>query len=115
MSQVAPNRSTQYLHPTEVSDARALWVNPAGLALFPEASLNLDVTVGDPGAKGRLRQFTLGLNSRGLSFGYQRDVFDGGVRGSTYRRLTCSTSKSALPGNRGRDETGSAQNRSRAL
>jgi hypothetical protein len=85
VAQVAPNRSTQYLHPTEVSDARALWVNPAGLSLFPEASLDLDVTVGDPGAKGRLRQFSLGLNSRGLSFGYQRDVFDGGVRGSTYR------------------------------
>ena len=85
VAQVAPNRSTQYLHPTEVTDARALWVNPAGLGLFPEASLNLDVTVGDPGAKGRVRQFTLGLNSRGVSFGYQRDVFDGGVRGSTYK------------------------------
>ena len=84
-SQVAPNRSTLYLTPSEVSDARALWVNPAGLGLFPEASLAADVTVGDPGAKGRLRQFTLGFNSRGLSFGYQRDVFDGGVRGSTYR------------------------------
>jgi len=84
-AQVAPNRSTLYLHPTEVTDARALWVNPAGLGLFPEASLNLDVTVGDPGSSGRLRQFTLGLNSRGLSFGYQRDLFDGGVRGSTYR------------------------------
>ena len=84
-AQVAANRSTLYLHPTEVTDARALWVNPAGLGLFPEASLNLDVTVGDPGSSGRLRQFTLGLNSRGLSFGYQRDLFDGGVRGSTYR------------------------------
>lgn len=84
-AQVTPNRSTQYLTPTEVSDARALWVNPAGLGLFPEASLNLDATIGDPGANGRLRQFTIGLNSRGLSFGYQRDVFDGGVRGSTYR------------------------------
>ena len=85
VAQVAPNRSTRYLHPTEVTDARALWVNPAGLGLFPEASLDLDVTVGDPGSSGRLRQYTLGLNSRGLSFGYQRDVFDGGVRGSTFR------------------------------
>ena len=84
-AQVAPNRSTLYLHPTEVTDARALWVNPAGLGLFPEASLNLDVTVGDPGSRGRLRQYTLGLNSRGLSLGYQRDLFDGGVRGSTLR------------------------------
>jgi len=84
-AQVAPNRSTQYLFPTDVSDARALWVNPAGLGLFPEASIALDATVGDPGAKGRLRQFTFGFNSRGLSLGYQRDVFDGGVRGSTLR------------------------------
>ena len=84
-AQVAPNRSTQYLFPTDVSDARALWVNPAGLGLFPEASIGLDATVGDPGAKGRLRQFTFGFNSRGLSLGYQRDVFDGGVRGSTLR------------------------------
>ena len=84
-AQVAPNRSTQYLFPTDVSDARALWVNPAGLGLFPEASIGLDATVGDPGARGRLRQFTVGFNSRGLSLGYQRDVFDGGVRGSTLR------------------------------
>jgi len=85
VAQVAPNRSTAYLVPTDVTDARALWVNPAGLGLFPEASLDLDVTVGDPGSSGRLRQYTLGFNSRGLSLGYQRDVFDGGVRGSTLR------------------------------
>jgi len=84
-AQVAPNRTTLYLHPTEVSDARALWVNPAGLGRFEEASLHLDLTVGDPGASGRLRQVTLSVNSRGLSFGYQRDLFDGGVRGGTYR------------------------------
>ena len=84
-TQVVPNRATSYLHPTEVSDARALWVNPAGLGRYEEASLNLDLTVGDPGASGRLRQLTIGLNSRGLSLGYQRDVFDGGGRGGTYR------------------------------
>ncbi|HET7295727.1 MAG TPA: hypothetical protein VFI66_01205 [Gemmatimonadales bacterium] len=84
-AQVAPNRSTLYLHPTDVSDARALWVNPAGLGRVQEASVHLDLTVGDPGAHGRLRQVTLGVNSRGLSFGYQRDVFDGGARGGTYR------------------------------
>lgn len=84
-AQVAPNRATLYLHPTEASDARALWVNPAGLGRFPEASVHLDLTVGDPGARGQLRQFTVGLNSRGLSFGYQRDLFEGGARGGTYR------------------------------
>src|SRR2546427_7286033 len=84
-AQVAANRTTLYLHPTDVTDARALWVNPAGLGRFEEASLHADLTVGDPGAAGRLRQLTLVFNSRGFSFGYQRDVFDGGVRGHTYR------------------------------
>lgn len=84
-AQVAPNRTTLYLHPTDVSDARALWVNPAGLGRVEEASVHLDLTVGDPGTSGRLRQVTLGVNSRGLSFGYQRDLFDGGARGGTYR------------------------------
>ena len=84
-AQVASNQATRYLHPTEVSDARALWVNPAGLGRFEEASVNLDLTVGEPGASGRQRQVSVAFNSRGLSFGYQRDLFDGGVRGGTYR------------------------------
>jgi hypothetical protein len=83
-AQVAPNTATTYLHPTDVTDARALWVNPAGLANPGIASAHLDLTVGTPGSRGRLRQLTLGLNSRGLSFGYQRDIFDG-LRGHTYR------------------------------
>lgn len=84
-AQVAPNRATAYLHPTDVHDARALWVNPAGLGTVNEASVYAELVVANPGAKGRLRQLNAGFNSRGLSFGYQRDVFDGGVRGSTYR------------------------------
>jgi hypothetical protein len=62
-----------------------VWVNPAGLARYEEASLHLDLSVVDPGAAGRLRQLTLGVNSRGLAFGYQRDVFADGGRGHTYR------------------------------
>jgi len=84
-AQVVPNRATLYLHPSDVTDARALWVNPAGFGRFEEASLHLDLSVGEPGTAGRLRQLTLGLSSRGLSFGYQRDVFDAGARGHTYR------------------------------
>src|SRR5213592_4964382 len=85
LAQVAPNTTTRYLFPTDVSDARALWVNPAGLAAFPAASVHLDLTVGDPGASGKLRQLTVGLNSRGLSLGYQRDLFSDHQRGHTYR------------------------------
>ena len=94
-AQVVPNRTTVYLHPTDVTDARALWVNPAGLGRVAEASIHGDVTVGDPGAAGRLRQLTLGFGSRGFSFGYQRDVFDGGGRGHTYR-LGIATSHAGL-------------------
>ena len=84
-AQVAPNRATRYLYPTDVTDARAVWVNPAGLGRAEQASVHIDVTVGDPGSGGRLRQLTTGLSSRGFSLGYLRDLFDGGVRGHTYR------------------------------
>ena len=85
-AQVAPNTANTYLLPTDVGDARALWVNPAGLASTrPEAAVYLDATIGNPGSAGRLRQLTAGFNSRGFSVGYQRDVFDGGARGHTYR------------------------------
>ena len=81
---MAENRATLYLHPTSVTDGRAVWLNPAGPAAFARASLYLDVTVRNPGALGRLGQLTAGFNSRGLSFGYQRDVFDD-IIGHTYR------------------------------
>lgn len=71
--------------PSDVQDVRALWVNPAGLGVRPEASVYFDVTVANPGASGRLGQFNLGFNSHGLGFGYQRDQFVGGVSGSTFR------------------------------
>jgi len=84
-AQAVPNRATAYLHPTDVSDARAIWVNPAGLAGITSASVYLDLTVGQPGARGQLRQLSLGFDSRGLAFSYQRDVLDGGRRGHTYK------------------------------
>lgn len=84
-AQVPSNRSTSYLLPTDVADARAVWVNPAGLAARPEASVLLDLTVVDPGITGRLSQASIGLNARGLSFGYQWDSFSPGVRGHSYR------------------------------
>lgn len=83
--QVAPNRATAYLFPTDVQDARAIWVNPAGLGIQRDASIYAELSVGDPGSRGRLRQINAGFNSRGLSFGYQRDILDDGVRGSTIR------------------------------
>ena len=82
---VTPNRATAYLFPTDVRDPRAVWVNPAGLGVLRDASIYAELSVGDPGASGRLRQMNAGFNSRGLSLGYQRDIFDAGLRGSTIR------------------------------
>jgi hypothetical protein len=83
--QVAPNRATAYLFPTDVQDVRALWVNPAGLGVQREASIYAELLVTDPGALGQLGQINAGFNARGLSVGYQRDNLDDGVRGHTYR------------------------------
>jgi hypothetical protein len=84
-AQVPANRATAYLVPSDVTDARALWVNPGGLAAKPEASVMLEVTATDPGAQGRLGQLAVGFNARGLSFGYQRDNLNAGGRAHTYR------------------------------
>lgn len=85
LAQVAPNRATAYLMPTDVGDVRALWVNPAGLAVREEAAVFLDLTVQAPGSRGRLAQVSTGFNARGLAFGYQRDNFTNGIHGHTYR------------------------------
>jgi hypothetical protein len=95
---VAPNRATAYLHPTDVRDARALWVNPAGLGVLRDASVYAEIAVEDPGARGRLRQLNVGFNSRGLAFAYQRDLFDGGRRGYTYRFGLAGGSKGLAAG-----------------
>jgi len=83
--QVAPNRATAYLFPTEVQDARAIWVNPAGLGVLREASVYGELLVSDPGADGQLRQINAGFNARGLSVAYQRDNLDDDVNGHTLR------------------------------
>jgi hypothetical protein len=84
-AQVPTNRARAYLLPTDVTDTRALWVNPAGLAVRPEASILLDLMVLDPGSTGRLGQASIGLNARGLSFGYQWDRFSSGTHGHSFR------------------------------
>ncbi len=66
-------RSRDYLFVTSVDDARAAWVNPAGLGWVPEASIMGEVGLDRSGGSLRLDQYTLGLNSRGLGVAYQRD------------------------------------------
>jgi hypothetical protein len=56
-----------------VDDARATWVNPAGLGWVPEASVLGEVLVDRSTGSLHLDQYTLGLNSRGLGLSYMRD------------------------------------------
>jgi hypothetical protein len=53
---------------------RALWINPAGLALVREASIMAEAVFNQPDDSDvRVTQWSLGFNTRGLSAGYQRD------------------------------------------
>lgn len=88
-AQVHPVRATQYLFLTNVSDARATWVNPAGLASIPEASVMAEFAVGrSPSDKFILDQFTVGFNSRGMSLAYLRNRFEGSPATSIIRAAT---------------------------
>jgi hypothetical protein len=66
-------RSRDYLFITGVDDARATWVNPAGLGWVPEASVLGEVLVDRSSGSLRVGQYTVGLNSRGLGLSYLRD------------------------------------------
>ncbi len=66
-------RSQDYLFLTNVADVRALWVNPAGLALVSEASILGELMFGRLGGELRVEQYAVGFNSRGVSIGYQRN------------------------------------------
>jgi hypothetical protein len=85
-AQVASPRSADYLFLTNVWDVRALWVNPAGLGILPEASLLGEFVIQrDIDDDFKLGQFSLGFNSRGFSLGYQRDRLGEGVSGTTWK------------------------------
>jgi hypothetical protein len=66
-------RSQDYLFLTNAADVRALWVNPAGLAVVPEASIFGELMFERLGGDLRVEQYALGFNSRGVSIGYQRN------------------------------------------
>ncbi len=73
VAQTLPPRSADYLFVTNAMGARALWVNPAGLNITPEASVLAEFTLTRTQSNLRLAQYTVGVNSRGLSLGYQRN------------------------------------------
>lgn len=74
LGQAFPSRSQDYVFTSLVDDVRALWVNPAGLAVVREASIMAETVFERPELGDiRLAQWSLAFNTRGLSVGYQRD------------------------------------------
>ncbi len=72
-AQQSQPRSRDYLFVSSVDDARAVWVNPAGQAWIPEASVMAELVFDRTDSSTRVGQYTLGFNSRGLAVAYQRD------------------------------------------
>ena len=78
--------SADYLFGVEVHDARALWVNPAGLAVIPEASIMGEVVMDrliDGGLA--LGQYSAGFSSQGLAFGFRHDRLTDTLSMNTFR------------------------------
>lgn len=73
-SQDIEPRIADYGFTTTVDDARAIWLNPAGLAALTEASIMGELVLTRPIDEAfGVGQWTVGFNSRGFSFGYQKD------------------------------------------
>ncbi len=83
--QVIPAQPDRYLLTTEASDARALWVNPAGLARFLEASIGADLTEDRffPGGT-QLSQYSLSLAGHGLAASWIHERFPPGQALNAY-------------------------------
>lgn len=88
-------RSMDYLFAATANDARAIWLNPAGLAVVPEASIMGEAVV-ERSAENplRLSQLSVGFNSQGLSFGYHRERLISDSANHTFRVALAR----ALPG-----------------
>lgn len=85
-AQAFPSRSQAYLFTPLVDDARALWVNPAGLGVVREASIMGEAAFNQPDSGNvRVTQWSVGFNTRGLSVGYQRDRLESGASNQLLR------------------------------
>jgi hypothetical protein len=90
VAQVTAPRSAAYLFSSNADDARALWVNPAGLGIFPLATIYAEMaadrgTIGVVPSDWGVRQFSFGLQSRGIGFSYQKDRYLNGGGDSHWR------------------------------
>lgn len=73
----------QYLLSVDAADARALWLQPAGLSRRAEAAVGL-FAGSDANGLGGLRQYGVNLSSRGLGLGWQHDRGVSGVSVNTW-------------------------------
>jgi len=79
-----PAQPARYLLTTGVADARALWVNPAGLARRAEASLGADISLDRQPGGTHLSQYGVTLASRGFGLGWTHDREPGGPSTNGY-------------------------------
>lgn len=84
-AQVLPAPAARYLLTTEVNDAQALWVNPAGLARRLEASIGADIAADRfSGGSVDLSQYGATFFSRGLALSWVHDRYPGGGAVNAY-------------------------------
>lgn len=74
----------EYLLTTDVSDARSLWVNPAGLGRRREASISALLTAERAGGLTSLSQYGVTLASGVLAFGWQHDRLRAGGKSDVF-------------------------------
>ena len=74
--QLRQSRAAEYMFVTNVADARALWLNPAGLGALPEASLFGEFVIDRANGNTQLGQWNISFNSRGFSAGWEKNMFE---------------------------------------
>lgn len=79
-----PAQPVRYLLSTLAADARALWVNPAGLARQAEASLGADISVDRQPGGTHLSQYGATLASRSFALGWTHGREPGGPSTNSY-------------------------------
>ena len=85
VAQVLPPPPARYLLTADVDDARALWVNPAGLARHLEASIGADIGAERfSGPAVQLSQYGATVSSRGLAVSWIHDRYPGDTTVNAY-------------------------------
>lgn len=83
-AQVIPAQPARYLLTTEAADARALWLNPAGLARRLEASLGADVSIDRFATGMQVSQYSATVSSRGVAAAWMHERYPAGQSLNAY-------------------------------